>query len=148
MPPIRVAAWGFGEQLLLQASPGLSEGAWLCAPWLLRLPPSQRGDWREAREVREASGDSLLMKRMHKPPDCPGRSPGGRHRCSSLTAAQPGLDEAGTAAGWTAERAGSRPGQLCPVAVLTQENKAAIRFWHRKSNHQRSGGESATLSGW
>lgn len=27
-PPTRVAAWGFGEQLLLQASPSLSEGAW------------------------------------------------------------------------------------------------------------------------
>ena len=83
------------------------------------------------------SGDSLLMKRMHKPPDCPGRSLGGQHRFSRLTAAQPGLDEECTAAGWTAECAGSRPGQFCPVAVLTQENKAATRFWHRKSNHQR-----------
>lgn len=125
MSPISVAARGFGKQLLLQASPGLSEGAWLCSPWLLRLPPSQRGDWREAWEVWEASGDSLLMKRMHKPPDCPGRSLGGRHGCSRVTAAQLELDEAGTAAEWTAEHSGSRPGQLCPVAILIQENKAA-----------------------
>lgn len=71
MSPISVAARGFGKQLLLQASPGLSEGAWLRSPWLLRLPSSQRGDWREAQEVWEASGDSLLMKRMHKPPELP-----------------------------------------------------------------------------
>lgn len=96
----------------------------------------------------EASGDSLLMKRMHKPPDCPGRSPEAG-TSAQPDSRQPGLDEAGTAAGWTLElRVQSAwPALSCSV-FLTQEDKAAIRFWHRKSNHQRSGGESVTLSGW